>query len=96
MHCTGIELTTPGSIGPCSNHYAMEDFQFNDTPIYRQSIFMIISTRANCVKGIGTPCLSANSVNTRGVPISVKAVFSGKSVETVGTSKFTYQHVDAP
>ena len=83
MHRTGIELTTTGLIGPCSNHCVMEDFQYNDTlfPIYRLSIFMIIPTRANCVKEIGTPRLSGNSANTRGAPISVKAVFSEKALK---------------
>ena len=30
----------------------------------------------NCVNAIGTPCLSANIVNTQGVPIGVKAQLS--------------------
>ena len=41
-------------------------------PIYRQPISMI-NLNTDCVNTIGTPCLSANIVNTQGVPNGVKA-----------------------
>ena len=60
MYSPGFELMTPGSRGHRSNHFAMEDSQFGKSifPIYRQ----------NLIKAVGTLCLSAYIVTTRGVP----------------------------
>ena len=83
MHNAVIELTTAGSRGRCSNHCAMENVPFSETifPIYRPLISII---GQDCVKAIGTHCLSANTVNTREVPIGFKSLFRRKkNVETV-------------
>ena len=77
----GLELMTPGSRGQRSNHFAMEDSRFGKSifPIYRQSIFIIISTRTKLGQGSRNSlsvCLHIN--NTRS---SVE-----KNVETVKTS----------
>ena len=43
MYSPGFELTTPGSRGRRSNHFAMEDSRFGKSifPIYRQPISII-------------------------------------------------------
>ena len=68
----GLELTTLESRGQCPNPLRHESFTIGARicPIYRQPIFYHKFERVNA---IGTPCLSANIVNTQGVPIGVKA-----------------------
>ena len=67
MYSQGFELMTPESRGRRSNHFAIEDSRFGKSifPMYRQSIFQ---HGQNWVKAVGTLCLSAYIVKTRGVP----------------------------
>ena len=81
MIIVGLELTIPDSRGQCANHYAVKDLQLSVYLSYLQTtnIYNKFEHGQNCVNAIGTPCLSANILNTQGVPIDVK-------VSTVRTS----------
>ena len=78
MYSPELELMTPESEVRRSNHFAMEDSPIGKSifPIYRQSIFQ---HGQNWVKAVGTLCLSAYIVKTRGVPWE-------KNIETLKTS----------
>ena len=71
----GLELTTPDSSGQCANHCAAKNLKLSVYLSYLQTtnIYNKLAHGQNCVNAIGTPCLSANIVNTQGVPIGVKA-----------------------
>ena len=71
----GLELTTPDSTGQCDNHCATQNSKLSVYLSYllTTNIYNKFEHGQNCVNAIGTPCLSANIVNTQGVPIGVKA-----------------------
>ena len=75
MNNAGFELTTLNSRGCCSYHCAMEYFNLERLFSYllTADIYNKVEHWQNRIKEIGTPCLSANSVKTWGVPIRVKA-----------------------
>ena len=76
MFLAGLELAIPGSGGQCANHCAMKDLKLGR--VFVLFIDNQFEHRQNCVNAIRTPCLSANIVNTQGVPIGVK----GSTVRT--------------
>ena len=71
MIIVGLELTIHDSGGQCANHCATKDLQLSVYLFYLKTTYM--NTDKNCVNAIGTPCLSANILNTQGVPIDAKA-----------------------
>ena len=75
MIIVGFELTIPDSGGQCANHCAAKDLQLSVylSYLYTTNIYNKFEHGQNCVSAIGTPCLSANILNTQGVPIGVKA-----------------------
>ena len=62
MFIAGFELTIPDSRCQCSNHWAMKDLEM-------ECVFVLFIDNQfehgqNCVNATGTPCPSANILNT--------------------------------
>ena len=84
MYSSGFELMTLGlEADALTYHFAMEDSRFGKSifPIYRSTtdIYNKFQHGQNWVKAVGTLCLSAYIVKSRGVSWK-------KNVETVKTS----------